>query len=158
MKRLTTRLSVMALVLLATAQGRAELPKANPADESALNELSRAFRAAFNKGDAEAIAACSAFDGDRVGPGGQMSKGRGEIQKAYADFFAHNKGATLNASFDSLRFITPEVAISDGYAEVTPAPEDGPSKVHGTVVLVKRNGKWLMAAVRLMVPFQQPKR
>jgi uncharacterized protein (TIGR02246 family) len=158
MNCMATRLTVLVVVLLATAQGWAEQPKVDPADVKALREAHRGFVAAINKRDAQAVAAFYAPDADRVAPTGEIAKGRAEIQKTYANFFAQIKGAKLKSSFDSVRFISPEVAIADGSAALTPAREGGPSKVHTTVVYVKRDGKWLIAANRVMVPLQESKR
>jgi uncharacterized protein (TIGR02246 family) len=155
MNGMVTKSAVMLVVLLATAGLGAGEPKADPADVKALHELHQAYVAAFNKGDAEAVAALYAPDGDNVRPAGQMTKGRAEIEKGYANFFAQNKrSAKLDAPFASLRFITRDVAIADRPAALTPAPEGGPRKVHVTVVYVKRDGKWLIASNRVMVPFQ----
>jgi uncharacterized protein (TIGR02246 family) len=157
MECMATRLFLMVVVFLATPPLWAEQPAADPADEKALRELHREFLAAFNKGDAEAVAALYAPDADFLGSGGDMSKGRDEIEKRTASFFAQNKGAKLKSPFGSIHFITPDVAIADRPAGLTPAPEGVPGKVHATVVYVKRSGKWLIASVRLMVPFQPSK-
>ena len=141
-------------VLLATAPSWAEQPKGDPADEKALRELHREFVAAYNKGDAEALAAFYAPDADFVGIKGDTYHGRAEIEKRTANFFAQNKGLKLKSPFGSLRFITPDVAISDRSEELTPTGDRGPGGVLATVVYVKRDGKWLQASVRLMVPFQ----
>src|SRR6516162_11616487 len=107
------RCTVTAIVLLAMAPSWTEQPKAHAADEKALREFHRQFVAAYNKGDAEAVAAFYAPDADFVGIRGDTYHGRAEIEKRTANFFAQNKGAKLNSSFGSLRFITPDVAISD---------------------------------------------
>jgi uncharacterized protein (TIGR02246 family) len=151
---LATRLMMLAVVLLTTAPGWAEQPQANPEDVKALHELHRAYVAAFNKGDAQAVAAFYTPDGDRLRPTGQMTKGRAELEKDYASFFAKLKGAKLNFPFGSLRFLTPGAAIADSSPQLTPAPEGGPNKVHATVVYVKREGKWMIAALRVAAPYR----
>jgi uncharacterized protein (TIGR02246 family) len=152
------RWSVTVMVLLATSPSWAEQPKGDPADEKALRAFHREFVAAYNKGDAEAVAAFYAPDADFVGFRGDTYHGRAEIQKRTANFFAQNKGIKLKSPFGSLRFLTPDVAIADRSEELTPNVEGGVGSVHATVVYVKRDGKWLQASVRLMVPFQPSKR
>jgi uncharacterized protein (TIGR02246 family) len=152
------RVTVMVVVLLPAAPLWADQPKENPADVKALQELHRTFLAAFNKGDAKAVAALYAPDGDRLDLTGEMIAGRAEIEKAYVTFFAQRQGAKLNSPFGSVRFLTSDVAIADRPGALTPAIEGGPSKVHSTVVYVKRDGKWQIASTRLMVPFQPSKR
>ena len=152
------RWTVSAMLLLATAPGWAEQPKGGPADEQALREFHRKFVAAYNKGDAEAVAAFYAPDADFVGIRGETSRGRAEIEKHTASFFAQNKGVKLKSSFGSVRFLTPDVAIADRSEELTPTVEGGAGRLHATVVYVKRNGKWLQTSVHLMVPFQPSNR
>jgi len=148
------RWTVTVMVLLASLPSWAEQPKGDPADEKALRELHREFVAAYNKGDPEAVAAFYAPDADFVGFRGDAYHGRAEIKERTSNFFAQNKGAKLTSPFGSLRFITSDVAIADRGEELTPAAVGGPSKLQATVVYVKRDGKWLQASVRLMVPVQ----
>src|SRR5262249_42978849 len=155
MNCIATRWTVMVVVLLATAPLWAEQPKAAPADERALRELHQAFLAAFNKGDVEAVVALHTPDVDFLGFDAQMSKGRAELGKRLASGSAKYKSAKLQSPFGSLRFLTPDVAIADRPSGLTPRPEGGPNNVHATVVYVKRDGKWLIAGVRLMSPFQR---
>jgi uncharacterized protein (TIGR02246 family) len=97
-------------------------------------------------------------DADFVGIRGDTYHGQVEIKKRTANFFAHNKGAELKSPFGSLRFLTPEVAIADRSEELTPTVEGGAGRIHATVVYLKREGRWLQASVRLMVPFQPSNR
>jgi uncharacterized protein (TIGR02246 family) len=149
---------VTVMVLLASAPTWAEQPKGNPADEKVLRELHEEFVAAYNKGDAEAVAAFYAPDADFVGIRGDTNHGRADIEKRFANFFAENKGTKLKSPFGSVRFITADVAISDRSEELTPTVKGGPDRVQATVVYVKRDGKWLQTSVRLMVPFQPTNR
>jgi uncharacterized protein (TIGR02246 family) len=146
------------MVLLATAPSWAEQSKGDSADEKALRELHQEFVAAYNKGNVEAVAAFYAPDADFVGIRGDTYHGRAAIEKRTASFFAQKKDAKLKSPFGSLRFITPDVAISDRTEELTPPVEGVPGRLHATVVYVKRDGKWLQASVRVMVPFQPSKR
>ena len=153
------RWSAIFLVLLTAAlsgeqRGWAQQPQANSADEEALRKFHREFVAAYNKGDAAAVAACYAPDADFVGFRGDAYHGRAQIQERTATFLEKSKGAKLTSPFGSLRLITPHVAVADRVEELTPAAEGGPCRIHATVVYVKRDGKWLQAAVRLMVPFE----
>jgi uncharacterized protein (TIGR02246 family) len=135
-----------------------EQPKAHAADEKALREFHRDFVAAYNRGDAEAVAAFYAPDSDLVDIRGDTHHGRAEIEKRTASFFAQTKSAKLRSPFGSLRFLTPDVVIPDRSEELTPPVEGLPSRLLATVVYVKSEGKWLQASVRLMVPIQPSKR
>jgi len=146
--------TLAAMALFATAPSWAQEPTGAPADEKALRELHREFVAAYNNGDARALAAFYAPDADFVGFRGDAYQGRAKIEESMANFLARNKGLKLKSPFGSLRFITGDVAIADRLEELTPTRGGEPDKVETTVVYVKRDGKWLQASVRLMVPLQ----
>jgi uncharacterized protein (TIGR02246 family) len=129
--------TVTVMMLLTASPNWAEQPKQDTADENALRELHREFVAAYNNGDARAVAAFYAPDADFVGFGGDAYHGRAEIEKRTANFFAQSKRAKLTSPFGSLRFITPDVAIADRTEELTPAVEGG-----GCL----RQTRWKMAA------------
>jgi uncharacterized protein (TIGR02246 family) len=145
-------------VLLIAAPSWAQPPQGDPADERTLRQLHQQFVAAYDNGDAAKLAAFYAPDADFVGVSGDTDRGREKIADRMANFLGQHKGVKLDSPFGSLRFITADVAIADRSEELTPPVEGGPSKIHTTVVYVKRDGKWLQASVRLMVPFQPPSR
>jgi uncharacterized protein (TIGR02246 family) len=120
----------------------------NPQEEKALQKRGEAFIAAFNKGDAKAVASFWTPDGDYIDLAGKHLKGRKVIEESFAKLFEAEKGAKLQIHPTSLRFVTPELAIEDGITEVLPA-NDGPvSAARYTVVHVKKGGEWFLASVR----------
>jgi uncharacterized protein (TIGR02246 family) len=117
-------------------------------DKEAIAKSAEAFVEAFHKGDAEAVAAFWAPDGDFTDQIGRHVKGREAIAKALKKLFADYKGLKVRTDSESLRFVTPDVAVEDGTTEVV-APEGGPpSRARYTIVHVKKNGKWLLSSVR----------
>ena len=99
---------------LTTSPGLAQQPKGDPKDKEALAKKAEAFVEAFHKGDAKALAAFWTPDGDYTDQTGRQLKGREAIEKAFQGLFAENKGVKLRIDSDSLRFVTPDVAIEDG--------------------------------------------
>ena len=85
----------------------------------------KAFVDAFEKGDAKAVAAFWAEDGDYVDLNGRHLQGRSAIENAFKDFFMENKGLKLRIDVNSVRFLTPDMAIEDGTTSVIP-PNDAP--------------------------------
>jgi len=133
---------------LATPLGLAQQSKGNPKDEAAIAKNAEAFVEAFHKSDAKALAAFWTPDGDYTDETGKLLKGREAIEKAFKEFFAENKGLKLRINSDTLRFVTPDVAIEDGTTEVI-SPDGGPpSKTRYTIVHAKKDGQWLLASVR----------
>lgn len=121
---------------------------ASESDELAIRETSRQLVEAFDQHDAAAIGALWAEDGDYIDETGEVYSGREAIMDEFDRYFTRNQGRTLRLCVDSIRFITPEVAIVDGTSEVDPPPDGAPVVGRFTSMRVKRDGKWLCAAVR----------
>ena len=120
----------------------------NPDGEAALLKRAEAFVEAFHKGDAKAVAAFWTADGDYTGMSGKRLAGREAIEKSFDAFFGENKGAKLRIEVDSLRFVTPEVAIEDGVTAVLTPDGGPPSRAKYTIVHVKKDGEWHIGSVR----------
>jgi uncharacterized protein (TIGR02246 family) len=117
-------------------------------DEQAIQKNQVRYIRAFNGGDAKALAAFWAADGEFVDAEGKSFRGRGAIEKELASFFAGSKGLKLEVSTDSLRFISPGVALESGTSRVIQA-SDGESNVTSySIVHTKRDGQWQLASVR----------
>jgi uncharacterized protein (TIGR02246 family) len=128
----------------APAQG----PKDNDKEVAALQKRGEAFVAAFDKGDAKAVAAFWAEDGDYVDQAGHHHKGRKAIQDVFQKLFAEHKGLRMGINVTSLRVVKPDLAIEDGVTHVTP-PDGSPSTAaRYTIVHVKRDGQWMLESVR----------
>jgi uncharacterized protein (TIGR02246 family) len=134
----------------------AQPPKnANPADEAALLKNAQGFAAAFDKGDAKALAAFWTPDGDFTDKLGTKISGREAIEKTYAETFAENKGLTLRIDITGLRFVTADVAVEDGTTAVIHPDGLPPARARYTLVHVKKDGKWLIESLR-EAPYTPP--
>jgi uncharacterized protein (TIGR02246 family) len=139
------------------AQESASQEKAPPAatravghgdDEKALAALVAAFTKAFNAGDA-AAAATYVEDGLVVDEQGGRTEGRAAIRARLAAGFADSPGSTIAIRVDSLRFFGPDTALEEGRATITAAgPGAVPEVTRFTALYVKKDGRWLQAAVR----------
>jgi uncharacterized protein (TIGR02246 family) len=127
---------------------RAEGPQGDPKDLAAIQKNAEAFIAAFEKGDAAAVAALWAPDGDYTDQSGRTLKGRADLLKALQHAFALNKGMKLRINSASLRFLTPDVAVEDGTTEVIPPDGGPPSSSRFTNIHVKKDGEWRFGSVR----------
>jgi uncharacterized protein (TIGR02246 family) len=139
------------LVALVAVPGSARPPKGDAKTDEAKEAIAKnaeAFIEVFHKGDAKALAAFWTEDGDYTDQHGHHMKGRAAIEKAFEGYFSDNKGFKLRINSDSLRFVTPDVAIEDGITEVIPANEGPPSRARYTLVHVQKDGKWLLSSVR----------
>src|SRR5262245_17332458 len=137
-----------AAVSLAGAPGRADEGRDNATDKAALAKRGEQFVEAFHNGDARGLAALWVPDGDYTPQTGRALKGREAIEEAFNDFFDEHKGLKLRVNSDSLRFLTPDVAVEDGTTEVIPPDGGPPSRARYTIVHVKKDGGWLLGSVR----------
>lgn len=117
-------------------------------DEVAIRQSAAAFAKLFNAGDAKAIAARWTEDGEYVNEYGQRFVGRQAIQKEYEEFFAQFPGTQIQVKVDSVKMISPEVAIAEGTATLGTADAPAPISSRYIVVRVKRNNEWLTASAR----------
>jgi uncharacterized protein (TIGR02246 family) len=123
-------------------------PRGNSAEEKALQERGKAFVAAFNKGDAQALAAFWTPDGDYVDEDGRHYQGRKAIEESFQKLFAEAKGAELRVHRTSFRLVKPDLAIADGLMEVVPPDGGPPTAARYTAVHVKQDGQWFLESVR----------
>jgi uncharacterized protein (TIGR02246 family) len=129
-------------------QVQAAVDPARAADVQALREYVTAYERAFAAGDAKALASMFTEDAqvsDDVG----TTRGRANIEARFARYLATIPKATIAIKVDDLRFLTPDVAIEEGRATVTPAgPGAEVETARYTVVYVKQNGRWLQSSLR----------
>lgn len=136
----------------AAAREPAALDEKNAADEAAIRKTGETFATAFEQADAKAVAAHFTPDAEYVDEQGNVFQGRQAIEVSLAGFFAENPGSRLEVTIDTIRFVSPGVAIEDGTTTVT-RPEGSPSDdSRYTAVHVKNNGKWLTASSREHAP------
>jgi uncharacterized protein (TIGR02246 family) len=154
-QRLVLALGLAALlaggfVALRTVPAGAEEPK--PEEKALDKERRDAFIAAYDRGDARAVAAFWTPDATYVDPDGQEHKGRAAIEKMYEKVFADNKGAKLAIHVTEMKQLTPDVVLEDGITEVTPAGGGFPTAAGFSAVLVKKDGEWYVQSVHETEP------
>ena len=118
------------------------------AAEAAIRRTADAFTAAFDRGDAAAIAALWTADGEYLDGAGKRFVGRDAIERQYARFFAEQPGAKIKITIDAIRPIGADAAIEDGHATLLPRQPGAPPSSPYTVIHTKVDGRWLMASVR----------
>ena len=130
----------------ASAQAAAK-PQKPVADEAAIRASAEEYQKAFNKGDAKALAASWTTDGELVDERGRMFHGRDAIEKEFEAIFAEHAGAKIDVDVESVKFVTPDVAVESGTAQAR--SKNGPAgpPLKYTAVHVKRDGKWLLSSV-----------
>jgi uncharacterized protein (TIGR02246 family) len=140
-------LFIMSLVCTGDV-GRADQARGSAEDQAAIQKTAEAFVEAFHKGDAKAAAASWTPDAEYTDISGRSLKGRDAIEQAFRQLFSEHKNLKIRIEGQSLRFVTPDVAIEEGISEVFGPDGSPPSRARYTSVLVKKNGKWLLSSSR----------
>ncbi|MGH9886581.1 MAG: SgcJ/EcaC family oxidoreductase [bacterium] len=119
----------------------------SPTPEAAIREHTAAYAAAMNKHDATAVAALFAPDGDQVIGDGSRIAGRAAIRDAaQKELSTWPAARRITLAVTAVRVLTPDIAI----AETSATFSEGPVKTNrGTSVMVRQNGKWQIAALRV---------
>lgn len=116
-------------------------------DAETIRGSAKEFVAAFDQGDAQAVAQLWATDGKLIDGAGEVYRGRPEIEDAYAKFFAAHPGEKIEVSIDSVELLSDDAAIEEGTATLKSSPTDAAGAGKYTAVHVKQDGKWRMAFV-----------
>jgi uncharacterized protein (TIGR02246 family) len=118
------------------------------ADDQAIQARSKDLIAAFNHGDAKAMAAFWTENGDYMDEGGRRIQGRAAIEEYFQKLFNAGKGAQLRIHKTAFRFVRPDLAIGDGVMEVIPPGGGLSTSARYTSVQVKQDGQWLIESIR----------
>jgi uncharacterized protein (TIGR02246 family) len=128
------------------------LPAQTSPDEiSGLEKAASDFVVAYNNQDAAAISALFTENGELIDISGKnITSGRDEITSRYKAIFAENP-LRIAIEVDSVRLVTPGLAIEDGTYHLTPADDETapPRSTTYTAVLMKADGgEWRIASTR----------
>ncbi len=134
-----TSLIPTALALLAFATTALAQDKQLSDAEKAAKTQTDAYIAAFNKGDARALAAMFADDAQYTSDDGETVIGRAAVLEGLTKFFTKNKGAKLDVQIESARFLTSDVLVEKGLS--TMADET----TRYVCNYVKKDGAWLIS-------------
>ena len=126
------------------------------ADGEAIRELALAFSRAYDKGDAQAVAALFTEDAEAAHEAGTVVRGREAIRAHFAKVFAENPGEKIEVLPESVVFLGPDLARETGHSRTMPMGDGTPEISRYSVLLVRRNGRWLQASVQESPPQAEP--
>jgi uncharacterized protein (TIGR02246 family) len=117
-------------------------------DEKAIRASAEAFTKLYNAHDVKGLAALFAPKAEMIDENDNIVKGREAIEKEFAKVFKDDPTASMEVDVDSVRVLTPMLAIEEGTARSKDSP-DAPVDVTVYVAIhVKVDGKWQLACVR----------
>jgi uncharacterized protein (TIGR02246 family) len=130
------------------AQPAGKIAAQGDVEVAAVRAAAEAFVAAFNEGQADALAAQFLPQGELIDEEGVRHQGREELQKLFTQYFTKFPGATLGLEIESIRVVGPNVALEEGTRFLTTKDNSASAVVRYTAVRAKTEGKWLIASIR----------
>ena len=140
-----TKTLLATLLILISSSALAQADQA--ADETAIRANAAKYVEAYNRRDSRTMA--SMWSPDAVytdSTTGEGVVGREAIAKQLDHAFAGAEDAKLKVNIDSIEFVSPNVAIEKGTAEVSYS-KSLTEKTEYSAVHVKRDGQWLLDRV-----------
>jgi uncharacterized protein (TIGR02246 family) len=120
-------------------------------DEAAIREIVSKYVAARERIDPKSVEELFTSDADQLVSSGEWRKGRAAVVRGTMAS-SNRTGGKRTITVESIRFVTPDVAIADGRYELT-GLAGGASRSMWTTLVLKRTDKgWLISAIRNMLP------
>jgi uncharacterized protein (TIGR02246 family) len=137
-------------VLLAQQPRPAAASDSSSLDDQLVRQAVVAFVDRYNAHNAEGLVTLFAPDARMVLRDGTEVNGHDELKQSFVSAFEANPKGAISVVVDSIRFLTSDVAVEEGSTTAFPDGETLTAKSRYTVVHVKKDGKWLMQAVRVV--------
>lgn len=117
-------------------------------DEDAVRATEDAYNLAWGNGDLDGLLACLTPDAVLVSPRGDVAVGEHEIRQLLGAFLSTEaQGSEHRSIVDRINFIGNDVAVLDARAVIS--GDGGLLIEHAfTDILVRREGRWLIAHIR----------
>src|SRR5271157_6377883 len=117
------------------------------ADREAILQSAREFSAAFEKGDAKAVAALWTEQGEYESDDGTILRGRAAIEAAFAAHFKVRPAEKMEIKVEDIRFPSRDTALEEGLT-CTTASDTLPDSAYYRALHVREDGKWRIALSR----------
>ena len=120
-------------------------------DEEAVRDVVKRYVDAREHPDARAIESLFTTDADQLVSSGEWRKGRAEVVKGTMAS-SRSTGGTRTITVESVRFVSPGIAIADGRYEISGTAGGETRKMWTSLVIVQSPEGWRIAAIRNMLP------
>lgn len=117
-------------------------------DEQAIRASAEAFTRLYNAHDAKAIAALFTPKAEMIDEDGNRVTGAAAIETSFADVFRQYPQGSMAVEVESIRVLSPLLAIEEGKALSKNSPEDPGDWTVYVAIHVKTDAKWKLACVR----------
>jgi uncharacterized protein (TIGR02246 family) len=144
------RLLILALAVLAVSRSSAAQGPGTPSpDEAAIRGVVRNYVNARELREPAALEALFTADADQHTTAGEWRRGRTQVAGGSLASSTQNPG-DRTITIETVRFITPDVAIADGPYVITTGATV--RRMWTTIVLEREDGAWRITAIRNMLP------
>jgi uncharacterized protein (TIGR02246 family) len=120
-------------------------------DEAAVRQVVSKYVDARERIDPKAVEELFTSDADQLVSSGEWRKGRDAVIRG-AMASSRSAGGRRSITVESVRFLTPDVAIADGRYELTGLAGGATRSMWATLVLKRTEQGWRIAAIRNMLP------
>lgn len=120
-------------------------------DEAAVRAVVKQYMDARERRDARALEALFTSDADQHTTAGEWRRGRAAVVPGSLESSQRNVG-TRRITVESVRFVTPDVALADGPYEIDAGSGADVRRMWTTIVLRRGTDGWRIAAIRNMIP------
>jgi uncharacterized protein (TIGR02246 family) len=120
-------------------------------DEAAIRSVIQAFIATREANDAPGLTALLTEDVDQQQTSGNTRRGR-EAVVTGSLATQQSTGGRRTITVDSLRFLTPDVALADGRYDSIGRADGTDQRMLTSMVLRRESGAWKIAAIRNSLP------
>jgi uncharacterized protein (TIGR02246 family) len=143
------KISMIAATSLILAVGA--LTQIPSKDDAAIREIVSQYVAARERIDPKAVEELFTADADQLVSSGEWRRGRDTVVRG-AMASSRNTGGKRTITLESVRFVTPDVAIADGRYELTGLAEGASRSMWATLVMKRTEKGWRITAIRNMLP------
>lgn len=119
--------------------------------ESDIRELVHQYLDAREHRDAKALAECFTADADQLVSSGEWRRGRDAVVRGTLAS-SQLTGGHRSITIETIRFLSPAVAVADGPYELTGLTGAQDRKMWTTFLLTHGSTGWRIAAIRNMLP------
>jgi uncharacterized protein (TIGR02246 family) len=120
-------------------------------DEAAIREIVGKYVDARERIDPQGVEALFTIDADQLVSSGEWRRGREAVVRGTMAS-SRSTGGRRSITVETVRFVTPEVAIADGRYELTGLSGGATRSMWATLVLKRTGQGWRITAIRNMLP------
>jgi uncharacterized protein (TIGR02246 family) len=117
-------------------------------EEKNIRGRAETFVKLYCEHNSKGLAEVFAPKGELIGEDGTVVKGREEIERTYDVTFKNKPMTSMRVEIQSVRVLTPVLAIEEGTAFSKDSPDDPEEATVYVAIHVKQDGKWQLGCVR----------